>query len=78
MHGHEVECAERTVDVGDELADLAFKARGVGQCGRSDLDENNFADPFGILDEQTLEGSELVLLKKKKGLYVSECNFFFL
>lgn len=59
VHGHEVERAERAVDVRDELAHLALEFGGVGECRGGDLDEDDFADIFRVVGEQAFEGAEL-------------------
>jgi hypothetical protein len=56
-----VEAAVLAVDVRDELGHLALEPRRIGRerRGRRDLDEDDVADPFGVVLEQLFERAEL-------------------
>jgi hypothetical protein len=63
MDRHEFNGAESAIDSSDEFVDygpeilVLFNILAAGDC---DLDENDFADPFGMLSEEDFEGVELL------------------
>lgn len=59
MHGDEVQRAIFAVDVGDELRNLPFELGRVRQGRGRDLDEDDVANPLGVVLEQLLEGAKL-------------------
>jgi hypothetical protein len=60
---HELDCAELAVDASDELVDDSAEVLvlfDVLPRRDGDLDEDDLADPFGVLGEEDFEGVQLL------------------
>ena len=59
VDGDEVQRTELSVDVRDKLGYLTLQLRRVGKSGRSNLDQNDVADPLRVVLQQLLKCTKL-------------------
>ena len=70
MNGDEIQRAVLSVNVRDELRNLTLQLGRVGKSRGCDLDEDNMADPLGIILQKLLERTELA---SEQLISTSEC-----
>ena len=60
VNGNKVQTSKLAVDAADELADLAFEFRRVGESGGCNLNEHNSANPLGVVVQEFGKRAELL------------------
>ena len=66
MDRYEIQSTKLAVNMCDEFRNLVFQFRRVGECGGRHLDENDIADPIGVVLQKSLKCSQLYIFPPKK------------
>ena len=75
MHRNEIQTPILSINMRNKLTNLALQLRAVSQSRRCHLDQNNIPDPFRIILEQLLEGTELLAISDKESIMISTSSF---